>query len=183
MQSQLTFPEEEWRPVVGWEGFYEVSNLGRVRRSTPGSQTYAGRILKGRLNAWGYKAVRLYPGGKWSLIARLTAQAFIPNPDGKPEVNHKNGTKTDNQVANLEWMTGSENVKHAFDTGLKVGNHEPRPATTGHLNGRAKLTDQMVAEIKASTEAARPLAKRFGVSRAAVRFIRAGKTWRHVPAD
>lgn len=113
------FPDlegEEWRWVVGQEGRYKVSNLGRVRSYVKG-----GRIRNPHTTNCGYYIVELFIDGeiKGKLVHRLVAEAFIPNPENKRTVNHKNGKKDDNRAVNLEWMTYSENIKHAFDTGLK----------------------------------------------------------------
>ena len=74
-------------------------------------------------------------------IARLVAEAFIPNPENKATINHKDGIKTNNFATNLEWMTQSENCQHSFDTGLQ----KPK---RGELNGMAKLTREKVEEIR-----------------------------------
>ena len=107
---------EIWRDIKGYEGLYQVSNCGRVRSSYKG-----GRILKPNLSFYGYWRVQLWRGGKGRSIYvhRLVAQAFIPNPDGKPQINHINGIKTDNRVENLEWCTNMENQLHASKTDLK----------------------------------------------------------------
>lgn len=103
---------EEWRAIAGYEGLYEVSNLGRVR-----SLKYWGgnrvAILKQATSKRGYKKIALTSEKKTFLIHRLVAQAFIPNPENKPEVNHIDGNKQNNCVNNLEWVTGSENNIHA----------------------------------------------------------------------
>jgi hypothetical protein len=119
----------EWRPVVGFEGQYEVNSHGWVRsldrevaRTGPtGSLSKKGRILRLYETPKGYLRVQLQHGGKSKncMTHRLVAEAFIPNPDGKPEVNHRNGIKDDNYFGNLEWVTASENQLHAYETELK----------------------------------------------------------------
>lgn len=99
---------EEWRDVQGYEGLYQVSDQGRVRN------VRRGRILKPHIVGAGYAQTTLSDRGsrRYLLIHRLVAQAFIPNPESKPQINHKNGIKTDNRVENLEWCTLSENLLH-----------------------------------------------------------------------
>lgn len=95
-----------WRDVVGFEGRYEVSDTGAVRNA----QT--GRVLKPIVCTNHYIAASLGRGNR-KLVHRLVAAAFIPNPEGKLCTNHKNGKRADNRVANLEWVTVSENHLHA----------------------------------------------------------------------
>lgn len=99
---------EEWRDVAGFEGLYEVSNFGRVRHKN-------GQEIGGSLNSYGYRAYSLFKDGKryTGKGHRLVAEAFIPNPEGKRSVNHKDGDRDNNFVENLEWATHGENVKHA----------------------------------------------------------------------
>jgi hypothetical protein len=121
--------EEEWRAVAGFEGYYEVSNFGEVRsidrlvpRDGPtGNMTRKGQLRKPHITPKGYLRVQLTKDGEAHnyQVHRLVALAFIPNPDNKPEVNHRNGNKRDNYVGNLEWSTGSENQTHAYQMGLK----------------------------------------------------------------
>lgn len=121
----------EWKPLALYEGYYEVSNFGDVRsvdriikRSGPtGNLIESGQILKGQLTPKGYVRVQLVRDGVRHnfLVHRLVAGMFLPNPEGKPEVNHLNGVKHFNHVSNLEWATESENLQHAYDTGLKEG--------------------------------------------------------------
>lgn len=98
---------EEFREVVGFEGLYEVSNLGKVRNIK------TGRILKPWRCTSGYLEVYLVNNGKYvKLIHRLVAQAFLPNPQNLPQVNHKDEDKTNNTVDNLEWCTSQYNANY-----------------------------------------------------------------------
>lgn len=106
---------EVYKLIEGISG-YEVSNLGNVR-STKRKQPI---ILKPKVNKYGYHEVCLRKDNKnvHRTVHRLVAMAFIDNPEDKPTVNHKDGNKLNNEVANLEWNTISENTKHAYNNGL-----------------------------------------------------------------
>lgn len=137
----LSDPSEQWSDIAGYEGYYQVSNLGRVRscdRYVKGrwGKTYIhGKLLRpgfgkegitptGKVN--GYCNVVLHKEGKAKFIEvhRLVAVAFVPNPENLPVVNHKDGVKYHNEASNLEWVTPSENSKHAIETGLHITDAE-----------------------------------------------------------
>lgn len=119
---------EIWKDVVGYEGLYMVSSLGRIKsigrtvmRKDGREQYVKERIIKPYCNkANGYCICSLSKNGKSirPYIHIIVAKTFLDNPEQKEQVNHINGIKTDNRVENLEWVTQSENMRHAFDTGL-----------------------------------------------------------------
>ena len=116
---------EKWRDIPGYEGFYQVSDLGNIRSI---------RFNKIRnMKSWdshGYRAVELcMNNNRYTVgIHRLVALTFIPNPENKPEVNHKDRNKSNNNVENLEWVTQSENVAHAYRHGVEPRlTHQDQP--------------------------------------------------------
>lgn len=122
---------EIWKPVVGYDSFYEVSNLGKVRSL----QDNLGRprllVRKQTTRASGYKTLELK--GKHFYVHRLVAAAFICNPKNKPMVNHKDSNPSNNHVDNLEWVTQSENIQHGYDFGnIKPTRHRLGKNTAKH---------------------------------------------------
>lgn len=145
LKTIVGYPEE-WVTVKGYPN-YEVSIYGEIYNKV------TGRILTPQKNIWGYSFVHLYNenGPKMFTVHRLVAIHFIPNPENKPQVNHKCGYKANNRVTNLEWTTNSENELHAFRLGLKKpsGQKKVRIIETGeifnsmnecarHINGNFK---------------------------------------------
>ena len=132
--------EEIWKPISGYEGIYEISNLGAIKsleRIVKNSGVHGGyvklkeRILKPRENKKrnGYYEISLKKDGieKRFKVHRLVAIAFIPNPNNKPEVNHIDGNKSNNSASNLEWVSSKENKEHAWKIGLANSNHRKQP--------------------------------------------------------
>lgn len=158
--------------IKGFEGIYEINKQGVIR-----SRYYKNKTLKYIVSTPGYYFVNLWKDKqhKGYFIHRLLAEAFIPNPENKAYVNHKDGNKMNNDLSNLEWSTPSENMQHAYDTGLNKG---PR----GEFSGHHKLTTEQVIFIK-SNKGKYPgveLAKKFGVLPKQIYAIQGGKRWAHV---
>ena len=114
---------ENWKDIKGYEGYYQVSNEGRVRSlkrtisNNGGAQELEGKTKSTRIKNSGYEITDLYKNGerKTFMIHRLVADAFIPNHDNKSQVNHIDGNKLNNRVDNLEWVCQSENVIHSYE--------------------------------------------------------------------
>lgn len=161
---------EIWRDIDGYDGKYQVSNLGRVRSFWRGEP----RIMEPHNTGNGYLQAHLFHDGKrkHALIHRLVALAFIPNPESKPQINHINGIKTDNRVENLEWSTSFENQRHAVATGLR---------RQGEGSYRAKLTNEQAVYIRENPHGltGRELARQFGVTPATISDIQRGKKYRN----
>lgn len=172
---------ETWKAVIGYEGIYEVSDLGNLRRIIPWWNGRAWRNPTGCLKpqpSRKYKHVSLYKDGVCVQVTihSIVAAAFIgPVPLGK-QINHKNGVHADNKVLNLEYLTPSENQTHARRV-LKVGNQD------GSKNPAAKLTESEVLDIRRHYESGNTMddiAKTFRVHRATVSDAIHRRTWKHI---
>jgi hypothetical protein len=166
-----TVPEEEWRPVVGYEARYAVSSLGRVW-----SLAWR-RVMTQRLDQYGYFFVKLWNDTEQRrcYVHLLVAFAFIGPRPGKKQVNHKNGVKTDNSEANLEYTTALENMRHSWRMGL-----HPR----GEKDGNSKLLARQVREIRrryvrlSQQDGIRGIARDYGVHPSTIKDIIHRRTWK-----
>lgn len=168
--------EEIWKDVIGYEGRYQISNMGQLKgfgRSPKGvilnlSSSWNGYLTKNLYKNWDYQPIKIH---------RLVCQHFIENPENKPFINHKNGIKTDNRVENLEWCTFSENMLHAKRTGLS-------PSPHGENHAKAILTNEQVIYIRQTYQPRKVpkshFAKKFGVSESAIAGILNNRNWKHL---
>lgn len=167
---------EEWRDIEGFPD-YQISNLGRIKSFTKYKD---GKILNNYLTQYGYVGCLLKNKdgkSKNRFVHRLVAIAFIPNPHGYPQINHKNGIRSDCRVDNLEWCTASQNMRHAYDVlGFK--------SVRGEANAASKLTEEKVKEIYAfameEVLTTDEIGEMYDVTQSVVSKIKSGMSWSHV---
>lgn len=166
--------DEVWKNIDGYDGIFQVSNLGSVRsvdrfvNGAYGKRWIKGKYFKPVLNkSDGYLRVVFMVDGvsKRHYVHRLIANAFLPKINGKEYVNHIDGNKLNNSISNLEWCTLKENQQHAFRIGLNHGK-------SGTANNNAKLSSQMAKEIikdyQSGTYTYRELAKKYHVGHSTI---------------
>lgn len=178
---------EVWKDIPGYEGYYQVSNFGRVKSldrtvidKNGRVMKYKGVILTPQLNEFGYEKVVLIKSGKRKnfKIHQLVAIAFLDNPDNLPCINHKDGNKRNNMVSNLEWCTFGENNKHAYEKGLK----EPYDRN-GEKNPKARFTNEEAEYIRKMHKVnggpfgTMYLARKYGVHRDTITNLVFGKSY------
>jgi hypothetical protein len=158
------------KDIDGWEG-YKITSTGIViGKRVP--------KLAGKIDRYGYHQVLLVVGSrrKYTTVHRLVANAFIDNPYGLPAVNHKDGNKLHNIVSNLEWVSNSDNFKHAINTGI----YDPR----GEGNSFSRLTNKEVAEMYAAFLCGTPIKTIFNdnptLSVGCISKICYGESWKHI---
>lgn len=172
---------EIWKPVVGYEGKYEVSNLGKIR-SLYREQEFSARwgIAKMRFPAkdmilsntkLGYMYVALSKDGSSvkHLVHRIVMSAFVGNSE--LQVNHKDGNKGNNTLENLEYCTSSQNHRHSIDV---LGNKR------GENNYASLLKNEDIFVIRKDTRKLREIAADYGVTLQAIHNVKARKTWSHI---
>lgn len=142
---------------------YDVTKSGEIINK------HSGRHVKAQKNGKGYLRVSI--GGRLEFVHRLVATLYVPNPENKPQVNHKDGNKLNNCAENLEWVTNQENRNHAVKSGLQL---------LGERCPWSKLSSEQVDFIRNHTELnSKELAKVFNISASHVRDIRRYKSWTH----
>lgn len=153
--------KEIWKDAFGYEGYYQVSNLGRIR--TVKRFHYKAIIRKTSLDRYGYETVCLSAKNiqKNVLIHTLVAKTFILNPENKREVNHKNGVRNDNRLSNLEWVTAKENNHHSLRTGLK----------------KCRFSAEDVKKMRDRSNKVSELSKEFNTSANYIYEIRSGRIY------
>lgn len=169
-----------WKDIPGWEGLYQVSNTGLVKRIGKKGGATVGKILSLTPNNAGYPIADLNHNGarKTTRIHRLVMLAFVGEcPEGM-QVNHKNGNKTDNRIENLEYVTPGENTRHAHLNGLVS-------SAKGERSSNAKLKESEVREIisllRDGEITMSEIARRYNVRLQCIQGIKYGKNWRHLP--
>jgi hypothetical protein len=169
---------ETWKDVIGYEGAYQVSNLGNVKsvdryvNHMYGTIKRKSKLIK-PVEVKGYKQVRLSLNNKSRafLLHRIVADAFVSGKSLENKwVNHIDGNKLNNTPANLEWCTHSHNLKHAFRIGLKTN-------TKGENNPNSKLNWESINNIRNSTITAKELGLLYNVNSCHIRSIKNNKSW------
>ena len=175
--SDTGMENEVWKSVLEYEGYYEVSNLGRVRSIDRiiKKKLYLGKIIKESDNQ-GYKMVNLSKNskGKGKLVHRLVAYSFLDNPNGYPDVNHKDLNKTNNKLYNLEWISEKQNTEHAIKNGAM--NY-----LFGEKNFRSIFTYNQITDIRKeyweSLLSTSDLATKYNASKACIVAIISNYHW------
>ncbi|MEI9553810.1 NUMOD4 domain-containing protein [Enterobacter hormaechei] len=190
------FVGEIWLPVEGFEDRYEISNKGRIKslpflkvgRNKYGEISYLTKekIMTGTPDGHGYLQVDLFQGKgskrKSAKIHRLVAKAFVPNPFGLPEVNHKDGDKQNNGEDNLEWVTTQQNITHACETGLRRYNEGEDMHNSIAEKDLVIECKRWIAKGKTNKWINENIVKD-ALCKSWISKVRMGKLWRHQGVD
>jgi hypothetical protein len=178
----MTFPEENnlevWKTIPGYED-YSVSTWGRVRRDTFGQGVKQKKTIQPSIHKKGYLQIILSINGKRIIkkLHRLVAITFLPNPDNLPEVDHIDDNKKNNNVNNLKWSTGLNNIRRSWES----GNHNKLRGSNLH---NSKLTEKEVFQIKILLKqgllTGKQIAEMYNCDTCTITLIKKGKTWKHV---
>lgn len=161
---------EQFKDILGYEGYYQISNLGNIKSLS------TDKIMSSSLDSCGYPKIRLYKEYVYKTfnIHRLLAIHFISNPNGYSSVNHINGIKTDNRIDNLEWVTHKSNIHHAWNTNLC------KPVN-GIKHGKTRLTETEVIAIRADNRPYKEIAKDYDIKASSIGNIKNRRNWKHIP--
>lgn len=182
---------EVWKDVIDYEGIYQVSNTAKIRSidrlcyvenhgktRCSVTQKRKGRIIiPYRSKRTGYYMVVLSKNGvhKTKNIHRLMAVAHIPNPENKPQVNHKDGNKVNNKIENLEWVTHKENIIHAFENKLVKGS----VGEGSHLSKLKKEDVLIIRDMLSKGVSMGVIARKYLVSRSSIFSIKHNESWKY----
>lgn len=198
--------KEMWKDIKGYEGLYQVSNCGRIKRirfiNNIANKPQNKLVGMNKIDNLGYRTICLCKNGKtkYKRVHRIVAEAFIPNPQNLPCVNHKDGNKKNNNVENLEWCTHSYNTKHAMKNGLfdmekfrkatrqnvKIAqkNSSIPKGLKGEDSPSAVLKEKDVLEIRRAYSnkemSSKQLSEKYGVHISTIQRILSRKTWAYL---
>jgi hypothetical protein len=167
---------EVWKDIPGYDGMYQVSTNGTIY------STRYKRYRKLMKDRYGYSVVGLNKNGSqhFFLVHRLVAESFLPNPEKKPEVNHIDGNKQNNQIENLEWATRDENMEHAYAVGLAKKGNVPQKPKKARYNRRftVEQAEAIRGEYVKGICGYKLLARKYGVSSSIIKNIVLNRSYR-----
>lgn len=169
----VNMDKEIWKDIDGYDGLYQVSNLGNVRSFKRGKL----RIMAFSTNKYGYHKITLHDNKvkKHTTIHQLVAKAFIPNPENKPQVNHINGIRNDNRLENLEWCTAKENTNHSIEilNSRKIGEHH----SCSILDTKTVL---LIVDLDKKGFLIKEISNITGVKSSTINNVINGRSWSHI---